>query len=698
MQYKRWHTHLLAVFFTFLFSCCTVGFYVTGWDMSLASDRWLLVWCGLYSVLIPLFMYFRYGMWCILGLALVSGLVLWQGGVLWEQIQSFVGTISSHYEKVYGWSSIGSMITDEYDLVMHVMVFLIAFSVSWCICYEISFAWCASGVLIPLMLCLFTTDTLPDTPILLLFIFGFVMMLLTDWTRRKNPEKYPALTLKILVPVAAAAILLFALNPQEAYVNRAAQLQKEAVQLAQKVQSVAESVAEGSFTDSIGSERLNLRSAGPKSELTYSVMRVTSPCTGTVYLRGRDYDVYTGTAWEASEARVETMPVSHNSIGTMSITTYSVRDVLYVPYGITDNVKLIGGRAENSENLKSYSYTIANTPWSSPEAYGYTALPEKTVEWAGPIVWTLLAESPAGTSVEQKVQILGSYVRNSAVYDTSTSSMGGGYDDFAQWFLEESDTGYCVHFATAAAVLLRAAGIPARYVEGYAVNCQADETTLVTNQSAHAWVEYYDKAQGRWNILEATPGEALLDGEILSEDDDPAETNEQAETDEEGTDTVTTETEEETASVDGYSPTYAPQGSGGDGSRQDSHSATTDPQKEPFIVPKWIKILGAALLCAAFIPGTGDLRIYLQRKRWNSGTANEMALIRWKQSRYMAKRMKVILPDELEELALKAKFSQHTITEGELERFALFRKLVLEEVDRMPWYRRWFFRWIYAIG
>ena len=75
-----------------------------------------------------------------------------------------------------------------------------------------------------------------------------------------------------------------------------------------------------------------------------------------------------------------------------------------------------------------------------------------------------------------------------------------------------------------------------------------------------------------------------------------------------------------------------------------------------------------------------------------------MALVRWKQSRYMAKRMKVILPDELEELALKAKFSQHTITEGELERFALFRKLVLEEVDRMPWYRRWFFRWIYAIG
>ena len=92
MQYKRWHTHLLAVFFTFLFSCCTVGFYVTGWDMSLASDRWLLVWCGLYSVLIPLFLYFRYGMWCILGLALVSGLVLWHGGVLWEQIQSFVGT------------------------------------------------------------------------------------------------------------------------------------------------------------------------------------------------------------------------------------------------------------------------------------------------------------------------------------------------------------------------------------------------------------------------------------------------------------------------------------------------------------------------------------------------------------------------------------------------------------------------------
>ena len=47
-------------------------------------------------------------------------------------------------------------------------------------------------------------------------------------------------------------------------------------------------------------------------------------------------------------------------------------------------------------------------------------------------------------------------------------------EDFAIWFLTEADTGYCIHFATAAVVLLRAAGIPARYVDGYVVNTQKD--------------------------------------------------------------------------------------------------------------------------------------------------------------------------------------------------------------------------------
>ena len=63
--------------------------------------------------------------------------------------------------------------------------------------------------------------------------------------------------------------------------------------------------------------------------------------------------------------------------------------------------------------------------------------------------------------------------------------------DFATWFLNESDTGYCVHFATAGTLMLRALGIPARYVTGYYATAYANQTVTVTTDNAHAWVEYY---------------------------------------------------------------------------------------------------------------------------------------------------------------------------------------------------------------
>ena len=96
------------------------------------------------------------------------------------------------------------------------------------------------------------------------------------------------------------------------------------------------------------------------------------------------------------------------------------------------------------------------------------------------------------------VQSIMDYVQNSARYSLNTGRMDDSYTDFAQWFLAESDTGYCVHFATAATVLLRAAGIPARYVTGYMVNCEAGVPVIVESDRAHAWVEYFDDELNTW--------------------------------------------------------------------------------------------------------------------------------------------------------------------------------------------------------
>ena len=75
--------------------------------------------------------------------------------------------------------------------------------------------------------------------------------------------------------------------------------------------------------------------------------------------------------------------------------------------------------------------------------------------------------------------------------------------DFVSWFLIESREGYCSYFASAMAVLCRAAGIPARYVEGYSASPGASGVAVLTGWDAHAWVEVYFQGFG-WVTFDPT--------------------------------------------------------------------------------------------------------------------------------------------------------------------------------------------------
>ena len=109
-----------------------------------------------------------------------------------------------------------------------------------------------------------------------------------------------------------------------------------------------------------------------------------------------------------------------------------------------------------------------------------------------------------------------------------------GSPDYISHFLLESRKGYCSHFASAAVMLFRQMGIPARYVEGYAFSYAAvvengelvegadyddyytgfseiGETALIQIEIpeayAHAWVEIYDRERG-WIAVDPTPSSA----------------------------------------------------------------------------------------------------------------------------------------------------------------------------------------------
>jgi hypothetical protein len=74
-----------------------------------------------------------------------------------------------------------------------------------------------------------------------------------------------------------------------------------------------------------------------------------------------------------------------------------------------------------------------------------------------------------------------------------------------------------------------------------------------------------------------------------------------------------------------------------------------------------------------------------------------MALSRWNQLERLADLLKIRLPRELEELALKAKFSRHVLTEEELYQFERCRQQLQPVLKRQPWYRKLLLRCIYAV-
>ena len=121
-------------------------------------------------------------------------------------------------------------------------------------------------------------------------------------------------------------------------------------------------------------------------------------------------------------------------------------------------------------------------------------------------------------TVDEKVEYIQkivSYLKDNYTYTLKPGRVPEG-KSVVEYFLRESKRGYCTYFATSAAVILRCAGIPARYCAGYTVNTNTGAYYTdgqsnkymkydVYDNAAHAWVEAYIDGYG-WVIVDATPG------------------------------------------------------------------------------------------------------------------------------------------------------------------------------------------------
>jgi len=110
------------------------------------------------------------------------------------------------------------------------------------------------------------------------------------------------------------------------------------------------------------------------------------------------------------------------------------------------------------------------------------------------------------STTTEKIDAVISYFRTNYTYVLGLD-IPPERDKLTHFLLEES-TGYCEYFASGAAILLRLAGVPTRYVTGFLVTekDEQDQFWVARNMDAHAWAEAWDQERNQWTIVEATVG------------------------------------------------------------------------------------------------------------------------------------------------------------------------------------------------
>lgn len=145
------------------------------------------------------------------------------------------------------------------------------------------------------------------------------------------------------------------------------------------------------------------------------------------------------------------------------------------------------------------------------------------------------------------------YIRQHMSYTTAPKKFTEG-EDLVNSAMYDVHEGYCVHFASAAAVGFRILGISTVYNTGYVVPSsawikQSDGTyrAVVLDKYSHAWIEAYSEDASDWVIVDATPLGDRADTLGIPKEPDYSGDNT---ADNSSDDTEEPETSEETSSPD----------------------------------------------------------------------------------------------------------------------------------------------------
>ena len=700
MKLEKAISALWGTLLSFGLSTASVMCLVTAYDMRVDTGLILQV-CALAALLCSLCYSLPLGAVPIGAGVLILG-YLWRFESLEASLEAILNRLSRQFNLAYRWGIIRWSLrtADEMEPMMVTVLCVIgaaiAMAAAWSVCRRRTAIPALVLSAISVGSCFVVTDTVPDSPWLFLLLLVFFVLLLSGTVRRQDEKQGNRLNLLLIPTTALMLLVLFAAIPKETYTGQENAKQMIETVIGSDPVQLLMGHLDGGTSATTESNTVDLRSVGYRITGRAQVMEVTAPFSGTLYLRSRAMDTYDGISWTDSGdhySRLNWPNYQLDDVGEVEISTRFAHRMLYMPYYVNiTQMRGVTSGIQNEKNLTQYSFScrmledpnylakVYNSPYS-PQTELSQELIEQHIhltpqmrDWAARVA----AEVTNGILNPYHIaQAIASYVRNSAQYDTDTPRMPRTEENFVKWFLEESDTGYCIHFATATTVLLQAAGIPARYVTGYMVQVVEGEPTAVLADQAHAWAEYWLPGYG-WTMLESTPAEIQQE----QQENTVAAPNE--------TQTQTQPTDD--PSVDPQAPD-TPEKPTAPSQQQDADKQTLD---LGWLLPVVLYTLGGAALIAAIV-GQRRLRLLLRQQRKDRADANTRAILCWKETVLLAKLTDQTPDKELFQLAQMAKFSQHTLTPEQLAQFDEYTAQAIKKLQKRNIFCRIYYCLILAV-
>ena len=266
-------------------------------------------------------------------------------------------------------------------------------------------------------------------------------------------------------------------------------------------------------------ERMDLTVRGELSDEVVMRVRASAPAL----YRGMIFDHYDGVAWNAPTEEPEPLgdsdppygyPLEHRSLGPRAIVTqtfYIEREQPNVVFsgGQPDSVWIEGslsvdlnGSLRTGATLGAESvYSVVSSRGAAtpdelralpeqeppPDMDKYLQIPASVPPRVGELAERLTRDEP---TQYDKIKAIEEWLADNYEYDTDSPVPPPGRDA-VDYFLFETDVGFCEQFAAATAIMLRSLGVPTRVIAGYTPGNRNPLTGYheVKNSDAHTWIE-----------------------------------------------------------------------------------------------------------------------------------------------------------------------------------------------------------------